>query len=311
MDTASDLTRGLGLSRLRILVKVVLKHLLAPVGLVLRPRPGLRVLFYHRVNTYPFDQLGPVSREVSVPSPRFEAQMAHLARRGFRSLSLADAEAMISGRVPHDPKAVLITFDDGYADNLTDAAPVLERHGFTAVVFPVLDLMGADNSIWPFSDRPEMGRFMSLDQLKEWLARGHEIGSHTLSHPILTGLDDARLEAELGASRKRLEEALGRPCTTIAYPFGDVDARVAAAAGRAGYALGFTTRSGCNPAGTEPLLIRRTEVSISDSRLIFQLKLRGVFDWLGVRDTGAYRGLMRRLNRLYSTLSGLPRSQSA
>ncbi|RKF14748.1 polysaccharide deacetylase family protein [Roseovarius spongiae] len=300
--------QALLVSRARIALKVGLKHLLAPVGLVLRHPPGLRVLFYHRVNRHPFRALGLVSREISVPTPAFERQMAWLARKGWRSLKLAEAEAMLRGDAPLDRKAVLITFDDGYADNLTEAAPILARHGFTAVVFPVLDMIGADNRRWPMADPEGLGDFMDESQLRDWLARGHEIGSHSCTHPMLTDLDDGALTRELHESRQGLEARFGTGGDAIAYPGGDVDGRVAAAAARSGYALGFTTRSGRNPPGAPLNSLCRTEVSVSDTDLIFRLKLAGMFDWLGVRDTPIYRRLMRIGHDAASALAGQRRA---
>ena len=302
---------GLWVSRSRIALKVVLKHLLAPIGLIVRPRPGLRVLFYHRVNTYEFGTLGLVSREISVPTSSFEWQMTHLAKHGYRCISLEEARAMLAGTVPFDPKAVLLTFDDGYVDNLTDAMPVLARHGFTATVFPVLGKLGADNSCWPMSDAKGLGDFMTEAQLRDWIAAGHDIGSHTVTHPVLTHVDDVQLADELAASRAGFEAMFARPCRSLAYPSGDVDARVAVAARAAGYDLAFTTRSGLNPVGCDTALLNRTEVSASDSRLIFALKMRGVFDWLGVRDTVFYRKVMRVLHRAASTAAGSPKAQAS
>lgn len=299
---------GLWLSRLRIGLKIFLKHLLAPVGLVGPRRDGVRVLFYHRVNAHDFGALGLVSREITVPADAFAWQMAHLARHGYRTITLDECRAMLAGDAPMDPKAVLLTFDDGYRDNLAEAAPVLAEHGFTATVFPVLERIGGDNSVWPMSDPAGLGEFMDAAQLRDWLAAGHQIGSHTATHPVLTALADRTLAQELATSRAGLERMLGQPCTSLAYPGGDVDARVAAAARAAGYDLCFTTRSGINPAGADTALLRRTEVSVSDTRLIFALKIRGYFDWTGVRDTGLYRSAIRALNRGVGRLARAPRA---
>lgn len=290
---------------------MILKHLLAPIGFVIRPRKGLRVLFYHRVNTYDFKALGLVSREITVPRHRFERQLRHLSRHGYRSVTLSECSAMLAGKIPMDPKAVLITFDDGYDDNLSDAAPILAQHGFTATVFPVLEQVGKNNTCWPMADAEGLGDFMTAERLKAWLDAGNEIGSHTLTHPILTHIGETQLANELQQSREGFEAMLGRPCTSIAYPNGDVDARVAQAAADAGYTLGFTTRSGTNPAGTPLTQLKRTEVSVSDTDLIFALKMRGVFDWLGVRDTVFYRNVMRVLNKALRAMTRTPKAQTS
>lgn len=311
MSDSFPVATGLRQSRLRIALKIVLKYLLSPIGMVLRPTPGLRVLFYHRVNTHRFEALGLVSREVTVPKDAFKAQMAYLAEHGFRTLTLAQAEAMLAGEVPFDPKAVLITFDDGYRDNLDVAAPILAKHGFRATVFPVLNLIGKDNRPWPMSDPEPLGQFMDDKDLRAWLAEGHDMGSHTLTHPILTHVDDETLVAELEQSRIGFESRFDRPCTAVAYPRGDVDARVVRAARQAGYRCGLTITSGSNPVGTDPFLVKRTEVSASDTNFIFRLKMNGTYDWLGVRDSKVYRKIMRMFHRLSQIIALAPKGQTS
>jgi peptidoglycan/xylan/chitin deacetylase (PgdA/CDA1 family) len=284
---------NLAISRTRIGIKLVLKYLLAPIGVIARGKMGIRVLFYHRVNDHNFADLGMVSRELSVPTKRFDRQMAYLSKRGYHTLKLEEFHQILLGHVPMDKKAILLTFDDGYADNLEHASPILKKYGFNAVVFPVSELIGNTNSVWPMGDPEHLGQFMDTDQLKEWLSAGHEIGSHTCNHPILTHLDEGTLQDELKRSRQVIEDDFDVKCTSLAYPGGDVDERVSDAASRAGYELGFTTRSGVNFPGVRLTQLYRTEVSISDTHLIFILKLRGFFDWLGVRDTVAYRSALR------------------
>ena len=196
-------------SRSRLAIKIALKFLLSPVGfLVPGSGKGLRVLFYHRVNAYSFSRLGMVSREITVQPAAFEKQLAWLARRGFRSLKLSEFEDMLTGAAEIDPKAVLITFDDGYADNLEIAAPLLEKYGFTALVFVVTEMIGGNNRSWPMSDPTELGRFMDTDALRQWLARGHEIGSHTCSHPVLTRLNDDACLREMREARHEIEKKI-------------------------------------------------------------------------------------------------------
>jgi peptidoglycan/xylan/chitin deacetylase (PgdA/CDA1 family) len=103
---------------------------------------------------------------------------------------------------------------------------------------------------------------MSSDQLRALARAGHEIGSHTSTHPILTRLDDATLASELVSSRARLADAIGAPVTSIAYPNGDHDDRVVAAARRAGYTLGCTTSPGHVRTGHDPLRLPRIEPNV-------------------------------------------------
>lgn len=114
--------------------------------------------------------------------------------------------------------------------------------------------------------RPAWDGAMGWDQLRALAAAGHEIGSHTLTHPLLPGLDDARLEAEVAGSRARLEAALGVPCRSFCYPNGDCDDRVVAAVRRAGYEVAVTTAWGPNRPGADPLRLTRCDLQGPTSR---------------------------------------------
>lgn len=290
---------GLVLSRGRIGVKRVLKSILGVAGWPLRPRgPGLRVLFYHRVNPYPPARLGPVSREISVTPDAFERQLRHLAAGGWRGISLAECAAMLDGSMPLDPRALLITFDDGYEDNLLFAAPLLERYGFRATVFAVAGFLGRESGeVWPYGDTPGHGRFLDRTQLQTLVRSGFEIGSHTMTHPRLTEIDGPERARELGEARSLLEAAVAKPVTAFAYPEGDVDAAVEWAVSEAGYTLAFTTVPGRNGLGTRPTALRRTEVSASDSPIVFRMKLAGALDWLAFKESAGVRAVIGALNR--------------
>jgi peptidoglycan/xylan/chitin deacetylase (PgdA/CDA1 family) len=297
--------RGPLISASRIWLKLVLKTMLAIPGLAFHSRrPAIRVLFYHRVNPHPFDSLGPVSRELTVAPEEFAWQLKYLAVNGYRSLTLDDFYAMATGRAKIDPKAILITFDDGYEDNLIWAAPLLAKYGFSAVVFPVIDFVGRETAaVWPQSDPPGLGRFLSADQLCDLRSRGFEIGSHTLRHPILTAISQPECDIELSESRRRLQAMIGSPVTALAYPGGNFDGEVEAAVRRAGYLMAFTTIPGKNRANANLTALRRTEVSRSDSRLVFRLKLAGALDWLWFKDTEATRAILRRVNSMLTPLA--------
>ena len=94
-------------------------------------------------------------------------------------------------------------------------------------------------------------------QAREMADAGVEIGSHTLTHPILTGLDDARLREEVAQSRDRIQNALGRKVETFCYPNGDFDLRTQREVARAGYRLAVTTDVGLNNGRNDPLALRR------------------------------------------------------
>jgi peptidoglycan/xylan/chitin deacetylase (PgdA/CDA1 family) len=109
-------------------------------------------------------------------------------------------------------------------------------------------------------------RLLTWDEVRAMSAHGVEFGSHGESHAILTRIGAEQLDRELRASRERIERETGRPCTAIAYPNGDYNAAVTAAARKAGYTVGLTVRPGLNMPRTPPFELRR--ISVADNRFV-------------------------------------------
>lgn len=146
---------------------------------------------------------------------------------------------------PPGGKTVAITFDDAYRSLLTHGRPVLDALGWPATVFvPTSFPDAAAPMTWPgieqWAGGPHEHELIALtwEQLAELASSGWEIASHTCSHPRLTTLEDDDLAHELTASRVAVENRVQQPCTTIAYPYGDVDTRVEQASRTAGYTAG-------------------------------------------------------------------------
>jgi peptidoglycan/xylan/chitin deacetylase (PgdA/CDA1 family) len=170
------------------------------------------ILYYHRVSpeTHP---------DAGVTPGVFRKQMSWLSRLGFRGVTLADAlsAAGSSGRGGRCP--IAITFDDGYLDNYTYAAPILEEFGFRATIYFVALKMGervdwTSDPVW--KDHPLMDRRLA----RELVSRGFEAGSHTLTHPDLSKLSDRDARKEIEESRARLADTLSASVTTFCYPYG-------------------------------------------------------------------------------------------
>jgi peptidoglycan/xylan/chitin deacetylase (PgdA/CDA1 family) len=177
---------------------------------------------------------------LSVTPDRLEHQLESLVGAGYESATFTEA-------VRHPParRTLAITFDDAFRSVLDIAFPVLERLGLTATVFVPTGFAGSGSPMmWPGIDHwlggPHESELCPLDWqgLATLAAAGWEIGSHSVSHPKLTGLSNASLAAELVDSKAACEAATGMPCESIAYPYGDVDGRVVAAAAQAGYSAG-------------------------------------------------------------------------
>ena len=175
--------------------------------------------------------------ELSVTPPALEDQLGHLARRGYVGSTFTKAIT----EPPFRP-TVAVTFDDGYQSVADLGKPVLDRLGWPGTVFvPTGHIARERPMAWPGIDQwlgtefeRELVR-MSWERLRELHEQGWEIGSHTVTHPRLTTLSDADVERELTVSRQAVEMSIGQPCPSLAYPYGDCDDRVVAAAGRAGY----------------------------------------------------------------------------
>jgi peptidoglycan/xylan/chitin deacetylase (PgdA/CDA1 family) len=190
----------------------------------------LLILCYHAVSRdWP--------TEFSVRPAQLDAQLRFLVRRGYRPATLSAAL-----RRPAAGKILAITFDDAYRSVIEQALPVLSRHRAPATVFaPTSYVGGAERMTWAAMSRWAGTRFeaelecMSWDDLRTLSAAGWEVGSHSSTHPDLTTLGDAELDAELAGSRAVCEEAVQQPCPSLAYPFGAHDRRVADRAKAAGY----------------------------------------------------------------------------
>jgi peptidoglycan/xylan/chitin deacetylase (PgdA/CDA1 family) len=178
---------------------------------------------------------------LSVTPQQLRGHVSLIARRGYRGVTFSEA---VAG--PRAPKAAAITFDDAYRSVYEHALPILSEAGLTATVFAPTAFIGQEEPMsWPGIDnwltsehRDELIP-MSWQELERVAEVGWEVGSHTRSHPHLPGLGEAELDAELRQPREEIEDRLGR-CCSLAYPYGDYDDRVIAAARRAGYCAAGT-----------------------------------------------------------------------
>lgn len=228
------------------------------------PAPaGLRILCYHAVGTdLPGDPYG-----LSVDASAFRRQMELVASGRFgRPASLGGARL--------DGAAELaVTFDDGFLDTLTAAAPVLASLKLPFTVAVTASFVGAG--------KPP---HMSVAALRE-LAKvpGAEIGAHGARHRRMAECGDAELERELAESRGFLADALGAPPTVMTWPHGSASRRTAEFARRAGFVRAGCSLYGVNEPGREPLLLRRTEITGFDSEADFLRKCSGAWDWFALR----------------------------
>jgi peptidoglycan/xylan/chitin deacetylase (PgdA/CDA1 family) len=263
------------------------------------PERTLRVLMYHKVN----DVAG---NSVTVPTSLFDEQMTQLGELGYHPVSLDQVfDHYLHGDQLPDG-AVLITFDDGYRDNLVNAAPILERHGYPAVLFVPIGYVGGRR---PLPHDEHLAARGIVNPAVEWrdfadLERaGIRIESHGIGHRPLADLEVDEAAREITLSKLRLEEALGRPVRAFAYVKGsEAHYRLVhlSLLRQAGYDLAFTSISGANGPKTDPLQLHRYNAEPYPART-FELVLSGACDLIAVKDTIAGTHARRAFNALLRT----------
>ncbi|MFJ2603679.1 polysaccharide deacetylase family protein [Streptomyces sp. NPDC087425] len=199
----------------------------APTGAARRRASGPVpwVAMYHSVGDC-FDD----PYRITVTPERLNAQLRWLHRRGLRGVSLSE---LLTARTRGEGRRLVgLTFDDGYADFVDNALPLLERWGFGATLFVLPGRLGGDNAWDPLGPRKPL---LTADGIRRAAASGVEIGSHGLTHVDLTRADDATLTAEVAESRALLRELTDTPVEGFCYPYGTLDQRAADAVRDAGY----------------------------------------------------------------------------
>lgn len=228
------------------------------------PRTGLRILMYHAVGSPALgDDLGIFTISPSL----FEKHVALLAEYA-KVTSLAEPLP-----AQGDSLTVAVTFDDGYADNLRVAAPILEKYGIPFTVFASADLV-----------RNHTRHFLCPADLVELANHPMAtVGSHGSTHVPITECDNAELREEVEGSKGYLEDLIGKPIATFAYPYGAADQRTRNAVKDAGYLSGVCSYSNINAPSRDPFLLCRTAILSHDSPRIFRQKLHGDWDWYHLR----------------------------
>ena len=210
---------------------------------------GTPVLTYHKVGPRPF---GARLKGLYLSRRLFTKQMLELREAGFTSGSLLDC----TQQKKENERRIVITFDDGYTNVLENALEPLAQANLKAIQFLLPNLLGKCNE-WDLSSGEVREPLMDAAQVREWLAAGHEIGSHTLTHPFLTRLPLETAREEITASKKKLEDLFGRPIEHFCYPYGDWNPAVRDLVMEAGYRTACTVDFGINTPETPRFELKR------------------------------------------------------
>ncbi|MEO8779959.1 MAG: polysaccharide deacetylase family protein [Rhodanobacter sp.] len=216
----------------------------------------LPILMYHNIAQAPAGLQ--VYRSLYVSPGKFARQMWLLHHLGYAGLSMSAAMPYLRGE--RHGRVAIITLDDGYADNLDAALPVLQKFGFSATTYVVSGSIGRYNA-WDAERLGIRKPLMSVGEMRRWNDAGMEIGAHSVTHPRLTSCTDKQLHDEVCGGKADLEDRLGVAVPQFCYPYGDVDDRVAATTRDAGYAAATTTHRGRAVAGADLWRLPRVQVA--------------------------------------------------
>ncbi len=225
----------------------------APAGAAQRETP-VPILLYHHVSSPPAG----ASAALYVPKRLFARQVAALRRAGYTAITLERAWRHWEDGAPLPPRPVILSFDDGFADQLVNAAPVLRASGWPGVLNLQTRRLGVPGGL---TER----------QVRRMLRDGWELGAHSVHHPDLTTVDPVALEEEVAGSRAELRRLFpSEPVDFFCYPYGRHDATVRAAVAAAGYLGATTTRRGAASPSDGPFALDRIVVNgnFSTARLL-------------------------------------------
>lgn len=195
----------------------------------------------------------------------FREQLGILKAQGYRSLSSDDLLAVLHSDAASAGRAIVLSFDDGYASVYDYAFPIMKEMGFTGIACIYPQFIGAGNA-------------MSWEQLRELASEGWSIESHSMSHlNLATGYGTPAyakmLEHEVAGSRTLIEKQLGLPVKFMVWPYGIYTEQAEQAARDAGYAGAMTVDGGANYPGLDPFRVKRQVVYRSDTREKFLIRL--------------------------------------
>jgi peptidoglycan/xylan/chitin deacetylase (PgdA/CDA1 family) len=255
--------------------------------------PRIPVLCYHRVLP---DYIDDKRSIFAVNTDQFESQMAFLEQHEFQSLSLEEFRMIMRGLHPFPKLAVVVTLDDGYADNYHIAWPIAMRRGVKLNLFISTSTIGKTGPLLMCKETPamrahilefpELWRALTWQELQSMQQSGVGVGLHGHTHAKLTTMEDPTIAKELDLAGRIFREHLGTDAWAFALPYGRPGTYTNSALkelSRWGIEMVFTTISGrARLKGKQPtpLLVPRLVVHASDDLQLFAMKLSGAYDWI-------------------------------
>lgn len=220
-------------------------------------------------------------RGLTVHPDDFARQMRWMRFLGYRGLSMRDVMPYVRGE--RRGKVFGLTFDDGYRNVVQNAMPVLDKLGFTATNYLVAKQFDGGN-VWDAKIGIPFSPLMTVDEMRQWAASGHEVGSHTLDHVHLPEMTPDEARRQMVESKDALEQVLGAPVTAFCYPYGDHGPEHLVMAREAGYDNATLTKRGLANASDDPFGLPR--VTVSRSTGIFRFLQKCLTRYEDIRGRG-------------------------
>jgi glycosyltransferase involved in cell wall biosynthesis/peptidoglycan/xylan/chitin deacetylase (PgdA/CDA1 family) len=215
---------------------------------------SIPILMYHRIA-----DSGPSALAPYRTHPRdFEQQIRWLRRRGYYSVSIDQWTDAMRTNTPMPGRPIVFTFDDGYRDFADNAWPILDRHGFSALIFLVAGKVGGVAD-WDAS-YGVAAPLLDWDDVRKLASEGVDFGSHTLNHRILDAISADQIREECAGSRTLLEGKLGRPIAAFSYPWGIYNEGIRRIVCDSGYRVTMAGHGRFSRLADDPFALPRLEV---------------------------------------------------
>jgi peptidoglycan/xylan/chitin deacetylase (PgdA/CDA1 family) len=215
---------------------------------------GVPVLMYHSIS---YEK----GNELKVPVENFRAQMEYLKESGFTTLTMNQLWDFFANNAPLPEKPIVLTFDDGYKDNYTDAFPIMKEFGMKGTIYVITGTIDKNSA------------YITSEQIREMHEYGLDMDSHTVNHEDLSSLSYAKQYETVKNAKDTLEDLLNKEVKSFAYPYGKYNGNTIKAVRAAGYKMAFTTKGGFAEASDGMLTLDRVRINGSDSLEQFKKKI--------------------------------------
>lgn len=223
------------------------------------PSVTVPILMYHQVSGREQDLA--LQPGLTVKTDTFRRQLLVLRALGYQAIRPEDIFLASWGKRHKPKRAAVFTFDDGYAGVYENAFPLLKQFGYAATLFLIAEDYGKSGD----SEFKRAFPVLTAGQIREMIAFGFQVGSHTVSHPRLPELLQSDAQAEIQDSKTILEDTFGVPVTSFSYPYGKYDPRVMELVKSAGYSNAVSTRFGRTHQQQDSLALKRISVGAAQT----------------------------------------------